>query len=288
MRGDWWIRWACPHGHLHREQIGPKSLAREEAERRRLERPCPARKPKPTSYLLADVIDEYLQSTKGRKRSWKDDDRHGKRWKDRFAGANLEEITTAALERIRTERLEKIKPATVNREFALLRRTFNVAIRDGKAERNPVARIGMLREPSGRVRYLSDQEEDRLMKALAADAGRQRIAVLLHTGLRKSESLGLRWKDVDLRAGVLTIPRSKNGETRHVPLTSKVRAILGGLPRALNGAVLVFPNSESRRDLRWAEKIVPAAVSAAEIEDFRFTTCDTPSLRDSPRKGSTC
>jgi integrase len=269
-RGDWWIRWACSHGHLHREQIGPKSLAREEAERRRLERPCPLRKPKPTSYLLADVIDEYLKGTKSRKRSWKDDDRHGKRWKDRFAGRTLDEIMPAELERIRTGRLEKIKPATVNREFALLRRVFNVAIRDDKTERNPVAKIGMLREPSGRVRYLSDEEETRLMKTLSGDADRQRITVLLHTGLRKSEFLGLRWKDVDMRAGVLTIPRSKNGETRHVPLTSKVKALLAALPRALNGATLVFPNGEGKRDLRWVEKTVPAAVSAAKIEDFRF------------------
>src|SRR5262249_29164565 len=69
QRGDWWIRWACPHGHLHREQIGPKSVAREESERRRLERPCPARQPKPTSYLLSDVIREYLDATKNQKRS---------------------------------------------------------------------------------------------------------------------------------------------------------------------------------------------------------------------------
>jgi integrase len=136
--------------------------------------------------------------------------------------------------------------------------------------RNPVAKIGMLREPSGRVRYLTDEEETQLMKALSSDAGRQRITFLLHTGLRKSEFLGLRWKDVDLRAGVLTIPRSKNGETRHVPLTSRVRSILGGLPRPLNNAVLVFPNSEGKRDLRWVEKTVPAALSDAKIEDFRF------------------
>ena len=271
QRGDWWIRWKCPHGHLHREQIGPKSLAREESERRRIERPCPARKPKPVSYLLADVIEDYLKGTKSRKRSWKDDDRHGKRWKGRFVGRPLDDITTAELERIRTERLEKIKPATVNREFAFLRRIFNVAIRDGQTEqRNPVTKIGMLREPSGRVRYLSDEEETRLMKAVASDDDRQRITFLLDTGLRKSEFLGLRWKDVDLRAGVLTIPRSKNGETRHVPLTSRVRGILGGLPRPLNSAVLVFPNSEGKRDLRWVEKTVPAALRAAKIEDFRF------------------
>src|SRR5262245_8901612 len=124
QRGDWWIRWACPHGHLHREQIGPKSVAREESERRRLERPCPQRTPKPATWVVVDVIYDYLKGTKSRKRSWKDDERHGKRWKERFAGRTLDEITTAELERIRTERLETIKPATVNREFAFLRRIF--------------------------------------------------------------------------------------------------------------------------------------------------------------------
>jgi integrase len=108
------------------------------------------------------------------------------------------------------------------------------------------------------------------MQALATDAERQRVTVLLQTGLRKSEFLSLRWKDVDLRAGMLTIPRSKNGETRHVPLTSTVRAIVGSLPRPLNGTALVFPNSEGKRDLRWPEKTVPAAVADAQIEDFRF------------------
>ncbi|PYN83753.1 MAG: hypothetical protein DMD96_00965 [Candidatus Rokuibacteriota bacterium] len=37
-------------------------------------------------------------------------------------------------------------------------------------------------------------------------------------GLRKSEFLGLRWRDVDFKAGILTVPRSKNGEARHVPM----------------------------------------------------------------------
>jgi hypothetical protein len=30
-QGDWWIRWACPHGHLHRAQVGPKALAQRES-----------------------------------------------------------------------------------------------------------------------------------------------------------------------------------------------------------------------------------------------------------------
>jgi integrase len=65
---------------------------------------------------------------------------------------------------------------------------------------------------------------------LATDSERDRIRFLIHTGLRKSEFANLRWKDVDLKAGVITIPRSKNGETRHVPMTSVVRATFGRMP----------------------------------------------------------
>ena len=106
MRGDWWVRWACPHGHLHRELVGPKSLARDQSERRRIERPCPQRTPRPTSYLLDDVIGDYLAATKSIKRSWKDDQRYGEVWKARFSGRTLEEITPAELDRIRAWRLD--------------------------------------------------------------------------------------------------------------------------------------------------------------------------------------
>jgi len=170
----------------------------------------------------------------------------------------------------RREQARPITPATVNREFAFLKHVFNVAIRDGRIDRNAVARLKMLREPSGRVRYLSDDEEARLMKALASDADRQRVTVLLQTGLRKGEFLGLRWKDIDVKTGVLTIPRSKNGDTRHVPLTSTVRAIFSRLPRTLDTSGLVFPNGEGNRDLRWAEKTFPGVVADAKIEDFRL------------------
>ena len=105
-QGDWWIRWACPHGHLHRAQIGPKALAQRESERRRIERPCPLRQLRPTRFLLADVIRDYLTSVEGRKRSYKDDRRYGHAWSERFAGRTLDEITPAELEKIRTERLK--------------------------------------------------------------------------------------------------------------------------------------------------------------------------------------
>src|SRR5262245_18146447 len=139
QRGDWWIRWACPHGHLHRRMVGPKSLARTEAERSRIDRPCPRRQPKPASHLLGDVIREYLDAGMAVKRSWKNDKRYGDAWTVRFPGRTLEVVAPAELEKIRTQRLageDGLTPASVNREFAFLKHVFNVAIRDGKTERN--------------------------------------------------------------------------------------------------------------------------------------------------------
>jgi len=249
-----------------------------EAEKHRIERPCPARVTRPTRHLLSDVIDECLKATRNIKRSWKDDQRYGEAWKARFKGRTVDEIKPAELDRVRVQRLEgvsdenprRVTPATVNREFAFLRRVFNIALRDGKAESNPVAKLKALREPSGRVRYLTDEEEQRLIKALPDDESRNRVQVLLHTGFRRGELLGLRWRDVDFKAGILTFPKSKNGETRHVPMTSAVRMILLKRPRALDGSVLIFPNSEGHLDLRWATKTVPVALRAANVQGFRF------------------
>ena len=53
-------------------------------------------------------------------------------------------------------------------------------------------------------------------------------------------------------------------------MTSTLRTILSHLPRRLDAMALVFANSEGHRDLRWAQKTVPAAVRAAKIEGFRF------------------
>jgi hypothetical protein len=152
-RGEWWIRWSCPYGHLHRAQVGPKALAQREVERHRIEKLCPERLPKPTSYLLADVINEYVKAAKASKRTWKEDERYGELWKARFNGRTLDDITAGEVEKVRAERMHgegAVTPATVNREVAFLKHLYNLAVRDEKTQRNPLGRLRLLREPSGR------------------------------------------------------------------------------------------------------------------------------------------
>ena len=51
---------------------------------------------------------------------------------------------------------------TVNRELMFLKRVFNLAPRDGKAERNPVRDVKFFKEDNQRVRWLTEEEEARL------------------------------------------------------------------------------------------------------------------------------
>ena len=48
----------------------------------------------------------------------------------------------------------------------------------------------------------------------------------LHTGLRWSEQMALRWRDADLLSGLINIGWSKNGSMRQVPINRVVRSVL--------------------------------------------------------------
>src|SRR5262249_1443893 len=67
-----------------------------------------------------------------------------------------------------------------------------------------------------------------------------------------------------------TIPRSKNGEARHVPMNAVVRDILSRRPRSLDRNALVFSNGAGKVDHWWAEKAFPAAGRGAGSEEFRL------------------
>ena len=178
----------------------------------------------------------------------------------------MDRIRVQRLEGVSDERTRPVTPATVNREFAFLRRVFNIALRDGEAESNPVAKLKALERterqgalPDGRGRAAADEGVARRTKA------ETECTVLLHTGFRRGELLGLRWRDVDFKAGVLTIPKSKNGET---PICAHD---LDGPHSYLQAPTApgwsrrsCSPNSEGHRDLRWATKTVPAALRAGE------------------------
>ncbi len=52
------------------------------------------------------------------------------------------------------------------------------------------------------------------------------ILLALETTMRRSELLAMDWKDVDLHAGIISVPISKNGEYREVAMTPRAQALI--------------------------------------------------------------
>jgi integrase len=169
------------------------------------------------------------------------------------------------------KRLTEVRPASVNRELASLKRTYNVAIADGLLETNPVRQVKLLQENNARVRYLTDVEEVRL-RAEMRETHWVVVALALNTGLRRGELFALRWDDVDCATNVLTILRTKSGRTRHVPMNAAVRAILGALEsRGRSPYVLPSANGARPRDAHnFVGRVFAPALKGAGIEDFRW------------------
>jgi len=146
-----------------------------------------------------------------------------------FSGKTLGQISAFDIERHKKKRATEGARVVVNREIAVLKNLINKAKAWGLYEGdNPVLGVKLLEEPKRRLRYLEPQEEAKLLR-VAAEPLRSLIAIGTNTGLRiAAEALTLKWSDVDLARGILTVQAaySKNGETRNIPLNSRANAAL--------------------------------------------------------------
>jgi integrase len=143
--------------------------------------------------------------------------------------------------------LEKIKkamaeaerprsPRTIAYALAVIRQVFNYARVHGLfAGANPVSNVKKPSEDNRRLRFLSHEEADQLLEALASRSlDIHDMALLsLHCGLRAGEIFRLKWGDVDLVRGIITIKgthrragtRTKSGKTRPAMMTEALKAM---------------------------------------------------------------
>ena len=167
-----------------------------------------------------------------------------------------------------------MSPASVNRYLAALSHVLTVGVREFKWLPDSQMRdVSKLKEPKGRVRFLSDEERARLLESCRESESRHLFIVVvlaLSTGMRKSEILNLRWEDVDLDRPAIVLHDTKNQERRAIPLAGKAYNLILGLKGLRsNRSNYLFPSSDPDRpiDIR---KSWQTALKRAVIEDFRF------------------
>jgi len=204
---------------------------------------------------------------KPNKRSWKKSDAtHIKRFLSEFGHLNLQEITTFKIEQYKQQRIKQVSPATVNRELACLKVMFKKAVEWGKMATNPARSIKLLRENNRRLRYLSQGEINTLLKH-CPERLRPIVVLALNTGMRKGELQGLRWSDIDINSGTITLLATKNGRKRHLYINEPVKRALFAIRKHPDSDYIFHKGDGSPYNFR---KAFETALSHAGITNFRF------------------
>jgi integrase len=129
------------------------------------------------------------------------------------------------------------------------------------------------KEPRGRVRFLSDDERKNLLVACKeSDSPYLYITVVLalSTGGRRMEVLGLKWQDVDLNRGIITLHETKNGERRILPITGHALELMKEHSKIRHvNCDLVFPG-KNRKDPVDVRTPWENALKRAEITNFKW------------------
>jgi integrase len=279
--GVWWVRYADQYGLLHREKVGPKGLAKEVYQKRKVairegrffpeqvnRRDC----------LFDEVVKDWLEYAKVNKRSANMDVTRSRRLLAAFGGKPVESLTVQEIERFKADlKAEGWTDATVNRHVALLKSMLNKAVVHEKLARNPAKAVKLFRENNTIVRYLTEAEEARLFEALPVEV-QPLVMVALHTGLRKGELLRLRWADVDFHSGTLIVTQSKNGEARRILMNRRVKDTLLAMKRTqkvMSPLIFCTATGDFQHNLAraWYPALEQAKVERFRFHDLRHTFC---------------
>jgi len=232
----------------------------------------------------------YLKWAKENKRSWGDDVYRIRALMQVFGNKRLCDITPFAIESYKRKRLKtpivyKTKsgevtsskersPGVVNRELTLLSAIFRVAIRRKQAATNPCHEVEMLKGEKNRKRYMTYEEEERLMAVLIGDRAHlyDMVKLATYSGIRQGELFKLTVNDIDTVKLEMILRETKNGEPRNVPLNSITEEIILRLlqkAKAENNKYL-FTNPETGKKYVSLLRSWATACRLAQIDDLHF------------------
>lgn len=237
----------------------------------------------PTSTVMQweELVLEYLQDLEKRlAKSTILRYEHALKWlMPRFSGKPANAISRREVKTyIRDRQATGAKPASINKEIALMQGMYSWAVLELEWEIENPWRKMTLSPDNARTRYLSREEADRLVSA----AERQRkapylsdfIRLILHTGMRPGEALSLRWDRVDLDRGLIHFAAKdqKNRKKATIPINATARLVLLSRNQFAKANNLISPwvicggNGQQIKSVR---KGFTQACSLAHLEDVR-------------------
>jgi integrase len=122
-------------------------------------------------------------------------------------------LTASDVDRLLSEKLDSgLSPSTVRRIRAVLSQALSQGIRWGIVVRNVAALSHSPKIPRREGRTLTPEQARALLDSLRGHRNEALYALMLSTGLRRGEALGLQWKDFNPKTGILIVRRSLKRE----------------------------------------------------------------------------
>ncbi|MGC9975560.1 MAG: site-specific integrase [Syntrophales bacterium] len=251
----WWMSFTCQGKHFRKStETDDKELAQrifdkvkgEIAERNWFEK-LPGE-----DITFTEMMDKYMSehsAVNKAPRSHERDKGLRKKLEPVFGNMILTEISPRHIAEYKVmRRKDGVSPRTVNYELALMSHAFNLAIREWEwVKDNPVSRVRKERVNNFIERWLTLEEEDKLLKA-SPEWLRQIITFAIYTGLRQGEIIDLKWSQVDLSRRTVTILEQKNRSVDTLPLNRTALDVLCEKAKCPhNDEDRVFPNQNGKR-----------------------------------------
>jgi integrase len=250
--GIWWIHYYAA-GKRHREKVGRKSDAIKLYQARKADASAGRKLPELRNskvVTLAELIDDALEFVAHHKdnRNYKS---RGAIVREDLGSRPAAELTPQELERWLRDHCKT--PATANRYKAFISLCYREGVRNGKVAVNPARLVRQRKEGSGRLRFLSREEYDKL-RAVISRRFPEHLAefiVSVHTGMRLSEQYSCTWSQVHLDRRTIDLTKTKNGSARTVHLNSDAVTAIESLKMAgMRPADPVFPRQGKSYDTR--------------------------------------
>ena len=170
----------------------------------------------------------------------------------------LEELTPSDLQELFNEMSERgLSPATVRGLRAVLRRALNRAMKLGLVGRNVATLVDLPKPVRVEIRVLSPEEVRRFLDEAESDRFKALWYVLVTTGLRPGEALGLKWEDWDrnrlsVRRALVRVP----GQGWNLEDTKTRRSRVVALPEMTIRALEEHRTRQKRERLQLGSRYV--------------------------------
>ncbi len=274
-RGNtWWIRYTTPSGK--RVRISTKTTDRVEAlelhDQLKSESWRTDKLGEIPSKQWNDAAEKWLVET-SHKADHKKDTGKIKWLNQHLNGMLLRDINRELISKIAQIKAEHASTTTANRYSALIRAILRKAAFEWDWL-EAVPKVRMYKEASRRIRWLTREQADTLIKELPThQANAARFA--LATGLRHSNVLGLTWSQVDLSRQLAWIhpDQAKSRKAIAVPLNMTAMNVLESLHGKHDEYVFTYKGNRIQRanTRAWQKALLRAGITDFRWHDLRHT-----------------